>query len=95
MDIWTIKDKIKNGTIDFVVGDEIVVFRRKKNGHPRSIKDGERFFVKTVEREFLIVAKRGPDNGWTQQVKVHKYYVMPRSVWREIRLNSLLDDILK
>lgn len=96
MDIWKIKDKIKNGTIDFNVGDEIVVFRRKKSGHPRSIKDGVRFYVSKVEKEFLMVAEHTPDGiGWMPSVKVHKYYVIPKYIWREIRLSTILDDIFK
>ena len=94
MDIWKIKDKIKNGTIYFNVGDEIVVFRRKKSGHPRSIKDGVKFYVRRVEKDHLMVAEHSQDGiGWEAPVKVHKYYVMPKHIWREIRLNSILGDI--
>ena len=34
-----IKDQIKSGKISFNVGDEVICFRRKPNGHPRGIKE--------------------------------------------------------
>ena len=92
-DIWSLKDKIKNGLITFANGDEVVCFRRKQNGHPRSLKDGISYFVIEVQRDghLVVSQKSGDGQGWLQSVKVHKMYVIKKSDLREFKLNKLFE----
>jgi hypothetical protein len=87
-----IKNKISNGEITYNVGDEVVVFRRKPNGHPRALKDGIPYVIKKIDLDgHLMVSQRSSDGiGFLQQVRVHKMYMMSISVLREIKLNSIL-----
>lgn len=84
---------IKRGEISYQVGDEVVVFKRKPNGHPRSLKDGVSYFIKKVELDghLIISEKSGDGNGWQQPIKVHKMYMMNKSLFRQIKLNLILD----
>ena len=61
-----IKDQIKSGKISFNVGDEVICFRRKPNGHPRGIKDNVVYTIKEVNDDgHLHVAMRSNDGiGW-------------------------------
>lgn len=90
---WLIKDKIKRGLISFDVGDEVICFTRKGNGYPRSISDGEIYTVKSIENEHLYIRKHSSDGiGWMQPIRIHKTYMIPIHVLRDIKLNSLLDE---
>lgn len=93
MDNWIIKDKIKSGKIKFQVDDEVIVYRRKKNGHPRGLKDGEVYIVTLVENDVLILSQPSSDGiGWLQRGKVHSSYLIKKSDFRDIKINELLDD---
>lgn len=90
---WKIKDQIKNGKIKFQEGDQVVVFRRKTNGYPKAINDEDDYFIKKIDRDFLIVAKHSLDGvGWMQPHRIHKFYFIPKYYLRDIKLNSLLDE---
>jgi hypothetical protein len=43
-----IRDLIKRGIIQHCVGDEVIVFHRKSNGYPRSLKDDVIYYVKQL-----------------------------------------------
>ena len=89
-----IKDRIKSGKIYFSEGDSVICFNRKQNGHPRSLKEGVTYIVKSLESDgHLIVAQRSLDGvGFLQPIKVYKTYVIPVNLLRDIKLNSLLDE---
>ena len=85
--IWNLKDNIKRGYITFQEGDVVVVFRRKSNGYPNRIKDGVEYEVKSVSDDSLFVS-----NGeYLQTIKVHKTYMIQKSMIRDFKINSILD----
>lgn len=91
MNTWVLKDKIKSGVISFEEGDSVICFWRKGNGYPGSIKDGEVYTVKNVEGDHLYIHKHSSDGiGWMQQIRIHKTYMIPIQVLRDIKLNSVL-----
>ena len=91
--IWKIKDNIKTGKVTFQVGEEVSVFRRKYTGYPHYIKDDEKWFVREVDRDYLIVAKHSEDGiGWLQGRRIHKSYFLPKYYLRDMKLNSLLSE---
>lgn len=91
MDKWFIKDKIRNSQIRYQVGDEVVVIRRKKNGHPRSLKDDVVYIVRNIENDNLIVSQHSSDGvGFLQSVKVHCSYVCNKSLLRDIKIDEIL-----
>lgn len=93
MNTWILKDKIKGGVITFEEGDNVVCFRRKVSGYPGSIKDGEIYIVEKVEGEHLYIQQHSSNGiGWLQPIRIHKTYMMPVQVLREIKLNSLFDE---
>jgi hypothetical protein len=89
-----IKDRIMWGQITYSPGDEVVVYKRKQNGHPRALKDGVSYFIKSVQTDghLEVREKSGDGNGWMQPIKVHKMYVINRGILRDIKLNYLFDE---
>jgi hypothetical protein len=94
MNDMVIKDMIKNGKVSYCVDDEVIVFKRKPNGHPRSLKDGVSYFIKKVELDghLIISEKSGDGNGWLQPIKVHKMYMINKSILRDVKINLLLNE---
>jgi hypothetical protein len=94
MNEWVLKDQIKRGFIKYNVGDEVTILTRKKNGHPRGIKDGITYIVKSVDLDgHLMVAQHSSDGvGFLQPIRVHKMYMMNKSLLRDIKLNSILGE---
>ncbi len=92
LDDWVIKDKIKKGLITYQKGDEVVIYKRKSNGHPRSIKDGITYIIKHIDFDgHIIVAQHSSDGiGFLQSIRVHKMYMMNKSVLRDMKINSIL-----
>jgi len=92
MDKWVIKDGIKRGKTKFLEGDEVIVFRRKNNGHPRALKDNEAYIIIKIENDSLIVAQHSSDAvGFLEPIKVHKTYMISKRYLREIKINSILE----
>jgi hypothetical protein len=91
MDSWTIKSNIKDGKVKFRVGDKVICFRRKANGHPRGIKDGVEYTIKSIVNDDLLVTTHSLDGiGWNQTIKVHKTYMISKEDLREIKINEIL-----
>ncbi len=91
MNVWKLVDKIKSGAVTYSPGDELLLIRRKGNGYPNSIKDDERWFLKKVDNEFLIIAMRsGNGIGWLQEKRIHKTYFLPKYYLRNLKLEELL-----
>jgi len=88
-----ITDKIKRGEISYNIGDQVVVFRRKSNGHPRSLKDDITYVVRGIDLDgHITVAQHSTDGvGFLQSIRVHKMYMINKSTLRDIRLNSILN----
>lgn len=98
MNTWVLKDRIKNGTICFEEGDEVVLFWRKGNGYPRLLKENEVYIVKKLESDHLYVVDKKYDYQFTKfgnemlVIRVHKTYMIPIQILRDIKLNSLFDE---
>lgn len=91
MDTWTILNKIKDGKVKFRVDDKVICFRRKSNGHPRSIKDDVEYTIKSIINDDLVVSTHSLDGiGWNQSIKVHKTYMISKADLREIKINEIL-----
>lgn len=94
MNIWKLVDKIKTGLVTYSPGDELVLIRRKSNGYPNAIKDDERWFLKKVDSEYLIIAKRPLDGiGWLQEKRIHRTYFIPKVFLRNLKLEEILNSI--
>ena len=93
MNIIVIKDMIKSGKVSYLPNDEVVILRRKSNGYPRSIKDGISYFIKSIDSDgHLHVREKPPGLEWTQSIRIHKTYMINKSILRDIKLNSLFDE---
>lgn len=92
LDDWVIKDRIKKGLIQYNIGDEVVIYKRKESGHPRSIKNGITYVIRHIDSDgHIIVAQHSSDGvGFLQSIRVHKMYMMNKSVLRDIKINSIL-----
>jgi len=93
MNDWVLKDRIKKGLVPYNIGDEVVILKRKSNGHPRAVKDGVVYIVKQIDLDgHITVAQRSSDGvGYLQPIRVHKMYLINKSVLRDIKLNSILN----
>ena len=92
MDNWIVKNMIKNGSITYEMGDEVVLLKRKKSGYPKSIKDGDIYIVQQIENDHLIVNQHSSDGkGWLQSIKVHRSYMIPKYALRDINLKKILN----
>lgn len=88
---WKINDMIKKGMVSYQLDDKVVIFRRKSNGYPKSIKDDVEYTIKRVEYDSIYVTTHSSDGvGWLQPTKVHKTYMIPKYALREVNLNRLL-----
>jgi hypothetical protein len=93
MDLWKIKDMIKSGQIRCIKGNKVVIFRRKKSGYPRAILDGVEYIVRSTDNDSLYVAVNSEDGaGGMPPIKVHRSYMVPKSIWRDWRLTLILED---
>ncbi len=92
MNTWILTDKIKRGIIGFQIGDEVICFHRKGNGHPRAIKDSTTYIVKNIDLDgHITVAEHSSDGvGFLQPIRVHKTYMIQKNILRDIKLNEIL-----
>ncbi len=91
MNNFVIREMIRSGSITYKVGDKVILFRRKGNGYPKGISDGEIYIVRRVENESIEVAKHSTDRiGFLQSIKVHKSYMIPIYLYRDIKINSII-----
>lgn len=91
MDTGNLIGYIKNGSVDYEVGDKVICFRRNSRGHPRSIKDDVEYTIKSITYDDLHVAIHSLDGiGWNNEIKVHKSYMISRKSLRDIKINEIL-----
>ena len=87
---WKLVDMIKRGIISFQKNECVYVFRRKRNGHPRALKDNIGYFILSEDSDSLFVFQTdGTEN--TAAIKVHKTYMVNKKTLRDIKLNLILD----
>lgn len=91
MNEWVLNDMIKRGLVSYLPGDEVVILRRKSNGHPRCIKDGISYFIKAIDADghLHVCEKPGDGHEWMQSIRVHKMYMINISELRDIKLDYL------
>ena len=41
MDTWKLKDLIRQGVVEYKIGDIVVLFRKKSGGYPKHIIEGK------------------------------------------------------
>lgn len=87
-EIWLLKDSVNRGTYKYTVGESVVVARRNKNGYPRKLSDETLYEICSIEDSFLSVIK--PGDGSYNAIRVHKYYLIPKGLIRDLKLNVIL-----
>lgn len=93
---YFIKDKIKQGEISYNIGDEVVVVRRKNNGHPRRLKDDVVYVVIKIENDDLFVTDADTFRSVSSvqlnnAKKVNRTYMIPKYILRDIKINDILN----
>lgn len=87
-EIWKIQNEIKYREITFNKGDEVILFIKKANGHPKGLKIGETYEVIHTELNHITV-RHTIMKGIT--AKVAKKYFITKSLLRDIKINKILD----
>lgn len=91
MDTWKLKDTIMSGGISYVIGDRVVLFRRKGNGYPRQLIDGTTYVVIRRWGESVEVLEESKDlGGRPNGYKVHKSFLIQKDIFREMKIDELL-----
>jgi hypothetical protein len=88
---WKLKDTIMSGSISYVIGDRVIVFRRKGNGYPRKLIDGTTYVVIRLWGDSVEVLEEGKDlGGRVNGYKVHKSFLIQKDIFREMKIDELL-----
>jgi hypothetical protein len=92
MNVCHIKSLISDKKISYVIGDVVVLFRRKgKKGYPRKIEDDVEYTILDLIDDNLIIRKHSTDgHGWAQPIKIHKSYMISKGDLRDVKINSIL-----
>ena len=81
---------------DFQAGDTVMLVRRKKNGHPRAIKDNTTYKIKRIENDCLVLFQSDGSVSATlfqpKEFKVHFSYFLNTQIVRDEIINELLKD---
>ncbi len=85
-DLWLLKQRIKSGQYTYSVGENVVVSHRNNRGYPRKLKDDVLYQIRKIDKEHLHVSVYCDDKKDTNTIKVHKYYMTPKSLLRDIKL---------
>lgn len=93
-------DLFDRNRITFEIGDRVVLFRRKANGHPRALEDNVIYRILRHDVDNLVLVKDEGFESFEQnsfinsskfkEIKVHRSYVIPMNINRA----SLIDKIL-
>jgi hypothetical protein len=86
------KTKVWNkDNVTFNIGDRVLVFRRKNNGHPRFLKDGTVYVIADKNGDDLLIDANGRYKS-INRVKVHKSYMIPIEFVRDELIKILLEE---
>ena len=90
--IW-IKDAVNNGVFNFYVGQKVILSRRKQNGYPKGIKDGEIYEVKRINNDNLIIREYKDSHPYLKEseYKIHYSYFVPFQTQRDILIEEILN----
>lgn len=85
------KQWVKDRYFDYKPGDTVKLVRKKKNGHPRSLKLGQTYKILKVENEDLFVEDIDFEstNGGKYN-KVNRNYFVPIQDMRDELINHIL-----
>ncbi len=87
--LWDILKKI-----DYHIGDTIVLNYRKTNGYPKWLDFGVDYFIIDVDNDFITLTddpKYSSLSSSTFIMKINKMYVLPKSAYRNIKIDSLFN----
>jgi hypothetical protein len=88
---WKFDDMCKRGIITYDKGDEVIVFKRKSDGHPRSLKDDIIYTIYDVNVDGHLLVRFRQGTRWSQTIKIHKKYVISKTQLRDIKINEILN----
>ncbi len=78
--------------ITYVHGEVVVLSHRRSDGYPTTLEFGIDYFVYLIENDFVLIRVRSSDGiGWMPAIKIHKIYVLPKSIYRTKKIESLLN----
>lgn len=78
--------------ITYLYGEVVVLSHRRNDGYPTSLEFGIDYYVHSIENDFVIVRVRSGDGiGWMSPIKIHKIYILPKSIYRTKKIESLLN----
>ena len=93
-ELYKHKRDIRGGQYTYTKGDMVYLSHRKSTGYPRNIKDDETYIIHSVQGEFVFVhpAKDIPKSQFWNNIKVHKYYILPKIQSRDRKIDAILDE---
>ena len=80
----------KDNVGKFRKGDRVVVFRRKKNGHPKCLKGGIVYTIKGIKGEDVIISSDVLSN-FKQDYKIHKSYLIDIQFIRDEIISKIIE----
>lgn len=83
-----IDDLIRSGSVTYNIGNEVIVYRRKKNGYPKFLKDDIFYIITDILTDGHLYLRESNKNS---PKKVHKKYVINKSILRDIKLDYILN----
>jgi hypothetical protein len=92
-EFWKLKQEVKNGAYSYLKGELVTVAHRKSTGYPKKLTDGIIYRIESTAGEFVNVLPNDTKFGGTYAtIKVHKYYIMPKALLRDKKIEALLKD---
>ena len=88
------KRDIRSGQYSYNKGDLVYLSHRKSTGYPRKIQEGETYVIHSVQGEFVFVhpAAELPISQFYNNIKVHKYYILPKIQSRDRKIDAILNE---
>lgn len=80
-------------TIDYDIGDIVVLNHKKSNGYPKWLDFGVDYFVVEIDNDFIRLTDDPNYNSFSSSTftaKINKIYLLPKSTRRNIKIDSLL-----
>jgi hypothetical protein len=91
LDNWKIYDMVKRGILTYSIGDEVVVFRRNKDGHPKSLDDNKIYTIHNINIDGHLILRYKIGKGWSKTIKVHRKYMINKSKFRDLKIEMILN----
>lgn len=95
--IWRIQNSIKNGEIEFKIGETVSFFSKRADGYPRNFNIGDEGIVISIQLNHLICNFHDKDHismrSILKSVKIPKKYLANKSVIRDYKLRKILNNI--